>query len=637
MKKFVWIGLAACMGLAGTAGASESVLRKGNPVMGPVQQSCSGNFVEDSVAAFCALFPGNFCSFTRRDCRSYKRQLFTGTKIGPSPNNNPNDWNGMGGSGEIMADALLCTLRQTHPMGAGTIHKDVDVNIGLGTVKVRHSFEFKSFDHQTQRFEGQRRVYFEMPVLGSLEAITQNIVVEKRTYGLAGLPQSAGNRPIYSAYALDVSSQEKNKHLEIIPPAIPVHTPIGTFSAQPKFVFMNNSIVSDGPFNGGAVDIPQFLGGNTVRLFDMWGVDEGVIRSAKKVTPANHVSLRNGWNSQIGIGSRGRLVGGEVWQPGSGPLLDRPDLDLTRPRSSEEGTPSLYARAEAKVTFPTNPWDILPSWVANIPFLRPPIIQVSLTPLVEAGMGGELLMFGSEGSDLREHQEFRITPYRAANAGLAMNATAEASFRIDAGFRFKLEVGLPWPVGDKTLVDINKTIPIPITGDRAQSPQTMATIWSTGGEYPESLDLWQSLKGDHVGPVQTGQALKACLSVPSQQVTPSKAKEPELGDPADLFKADLWHCNICVVTEKADYYGDDPNHPDPVHIPSYKAVLLPAVQPPSYNCAFTYKSGCFELCKFDKETGKLNRVRTVQQIASGMPADHPDKKFMEQCSYDPPH
>ncbi|MBI5644129.1 MAG: hypothetical protein HY954_11730, partial [Deltaproteobacteria bacterium] len=96
-------------------------LNNGESVTDPAEEECGESFILDTVKDLCdlfALFSGEAsCLNYSSSCNTYPRQIYAGSVIDSSDK----DWNGRGGSGRLMADAAVCTLRELSPKLGGPV------------------------------------------------------------------------------------------------------------------------------------------------------------------------------------------------------------------------------------------------------------------------------------------------------------------------------------------------------------------------------------------------------------------------------------------------------------------------------------------------------------------------------------
>ncbi len=616
--------------------AQEAELRAGKAVLGPLQTECAGAALLDNVAKLCNLIPGSYCPTAKSSCQSTTRQVFLGTALGkPLPQGG--QWNGMGGSGELMADTLVCSLRELSPQLHGPIQSQASINLGIGTLMATQEIGFRDFQRINPVVRGYRMIMLDMPVVGRTEAITQDFTLTKRIYAEMGAKPVAGNREIDRAFTINLTAEAKTRDLGIQTPGFPVTTPIGVFTVTPKFEYHTRTSVIASPFAATHTDIPNFLGSPyAVRFSDIYGLDQGVQQSAKVVNYPNMGNMRTGWLSQIGLGTRGTIADTGVWTgPGSGLVL-RPELDPSMARSTAEAEPSISVAAKAEVKYPENPKDLLPSWIYDIPFLSPPEAYVTIAPTVEAGAGGQFDLGVGEGSNHIENQEFRFISTRFSAATMIAGLNVAASFNVKVGFRLLVKANFPWPVNEITFVDIDKSIPIPLYGDKVAGATYIAGSWSTGEDTPETLDYLKTLQGvEFKGPVATAGFIQQCYAPGAQPAANTPTPTPPApGKPENLFNNDklLWPCNICLNTPGVDYDGkQNANWKQPYHLKPQMTFLLPATTPAAWPCDAPPKSGCMDLCRFDPLSMKLTVARHPGQIAIGYPFDSPERSFFQQC------
>jgi hypothetical protein len=634
-------------------------LYEGAPVTEDI--GCDTLTVLDAVEKLCELAGASPCVSQTASCRRYRRQLFTGTRLQNAPTI-PGQWNGRGGSGDLMADAVLCSLRELSPELGGPLVSEATVGLGpLGDIHVRQEVGFTKFDRLRERFEGYRRVEVDMPVVGKAQAITQPLVFD--AVGFTGGGFSAGNYPIQHAFALDVATEDKTKIIQFTPPGFVVGTPFGPVTVTPEFTYGTRTAVVVTPYAGSnaAHDVTSLYldAGATwhMRLLDLYGVGPGLVNTATETGPATYPSQRGGWSSQLGLGTRGAVLGQAPWSPpGSGPLT-RPDTDLFAPRSTDEATPSVYASAMAELAWPSHPSQILPDWVFTIPFLDPPIARLTVAPSIAAGVPSQLFVAVDEGADHIVSGEFAFTSRRLSTMTMRAQVGAFGLFQVEAGVRILVTADFPFPVGSKTFVDIEKKIPIPLFGTPASGHLDIAFAFSgssQGPTFPEPLDYLGSFKAFHTEPAAITSFIEQCFAPQALAEQPVPQPEPEPGDPATLFEGALWPCNICIFTAghptldlgtiRAQYEAALPSHPDwppwPEEIPDdWVAILAPATTPPAWGCDTNGNTGCYDLCAFDFETNTLTVVLGPEEVIPLLPPtpDYDDERaVLAQCDFEPP-
>src|SRR3990172_8528234 len=523
------------------------LLREGNAIKGVVKNDCDQSFVLESLNTLCELFGAGSCLKQISKCNDYSRQIYTGSTLVEEGNL----WNGRGGSGHLMVDA-------------------VSQNIDLSRV------EFGGHNFNPFPFAGGHQILF--------------------------------------GYGLNLSTEEKSKSIEIKPPAIEVITPLGPFSVQPVFNYESNTGVADAFVTDHTYWIlpPDAQGDVAIKLSDLYGIMPGVENNtAPKPAVSNFKEGRTGWISQIGLGNRG-TGDDDVWSPPKSGPFSRPDYGALNflpyeSRSDKENRPSVYAKASAPLTFPADkdPYKLLPDWVkplANTAGIKP-TAYIQVTPTIEAGTGGQFGIALSEGTNQRRSGEFDVFNDRLAALGIYSGVRAGASFNVDTLLRIKVTAGFNTPLGaiTKDIIDISPHFP----------------------ETLDSLATFKELKQDP-------KAFIAQCYAKENEAPPEEPPKPEAekGKPEDLFPDEIWPCNICIATDAVT----DSIPPEPAH----SDLLLPAQTAPVWKCDAEAKSGCMDLCKWEKtfdEAGKpiLTVVKGPKEIADDIPPDDPQHDFFMSC------
>jgi len=614
--------------------ANEAMLKQGQAVVGAMSQECDGSFLFDTVGELCDLFGSGVCTLNST-CRTFQRQIPTGTVLGPVVTGRP--WNGRGGSGELMADALMCSMRELSPQLGGPLKSGISINVGLGTVEFRQEVGFKDWTRLNPVFNGYRKIILDLPVLGRFDAVTQNITMTKRQYAFAGPPRpKAGNQEIYGGFNINVATEEKTKDVTITPPGFPVMTPLGEFVVNPVFKYLTRTAVVNAPYTSSYTDLANFLGRpETVRLYDVYGFDSALSEASQLVHWGNHGIMRRGFISQLGLGSRGQTTGAPFWIPPTTGVVERPDFDLRMPRSAIEAQPSVYVSAAGEVKYPESPFELLPDWIDDVPYLKPPTAYITVAPTLEAGAGGQFNVLSGEGTNHYVVGENKFASSRLASSAMTAGLNGTAGFKIDVGMRLKVVLGLPIPVGDVVLVDINPKFPIPLVSDTAAGNFDAVFTTSTGNDKPESLDALKTFYGNYPSGAAAKDFIKQCYAPDWQPGVSDVPKEPvKPGDPKKLWEdGGLFPCNICIATKEAHYDGSDPEHPTPLHLPEWMGVIQQSAQPANWTCNASWKNGCMDMCRLNSETGKLIVVKTVGNLAEGMPGGQLKAQY-QRCQRD---
>jgi len=450
-----------------------------------------------------------------------------------------------------------------------------------------------------------------------------------------GIPD-AGDYPLLFAYGLNLSTEEKNKSIDISPGSFDVTTPIGDFEVSPHFTYKSNTVVADTPFGTDHTYIilpDDDLGPDAIRLSDLYGVIPGVNNNT---TPMPHITsykdLQTGWASQVGLGARGS-IDDNLWQPPSGGFFSRPDYDPTgllkfesySSRSEEENLPSVYAEASASIKYPDNPADMLPDWIDDLPGAGLETdAYIKVTPTIKAGAAGQFGISISEGTDNKRELEGEIyfgnPASRLSALGIYSGVEANASFEVLAELRLYVSAVFDFFIGSKRidLIDIHPKFPIPIAGGTPVSSNVeLATALSSSDNtvvLPETLDYLKTFKGAKNPEEFINLCYAKVTEVPPEEPPVS---ETEKGDVTDLFE--YLPCNICLATDAVT--GTKTSD-----IPAHQEILSPVnpTPPDVWQCDAASKSGCMDLCKLNKETGEFSVVKNPSQIADSIPTTDPD-------------
>jgi len=425
--------------------------------------------------------------------------------------------------------------------------------------------------------------------------------------------------------------------------------PIGIFSAQPVFEYQSYTTVADTPFASDHTYVvlpPDNYGEVALSLSDLYGILPGVADTARSVpTSLNYKEFRGGWISQIGMGNRGTGTGSEsVWSPPATGTFGRPDYDPTGtldfisyvPRSNEENQPSVHAKASAKLTYPEDPYALLPSWVHSLPGVSA-TAYIQVTPTIEAGAAGQFGIVLSEGTNYYRSGEFDVEYERLAALGIYAGVKANASFYIDTLLRIKVDATYSTPFGDLDVnfIDIHPHFPIPLAGGTpAASSMTFASAYSTSSpnETPAVDEPLDSLN-TFIGPKTDPAAFITQCYAPENEIPAEAPPMPtsEKGDPADLFDSEVWPCNVCLAADEVTDAGGT------VLEAAHSDFVMPAsTLPTTWRCDSRAKSGCMDKCLWDQtfdEQGKPNLtvIAGPGDIADDIPTTDPLHNFFKSC------
>ncbi len=132
----------------------------------------------------------------------------------------------------------------------------------------------------------------------------------------------------------------------------------------------------------------------------------------------------------------------------------------------------------------------------------------------------------------------------------------------------------------------------------------------------------------HTGAAPAAAFIQQCYAPSQPPANEPKAEPAQPGDPKDLFAGILWPCNICLATaavfDKATVIH--PAH----HETLVKSNPPPGPSPGHWKCDHPSKSGCMDLCTWTPATKALVIARLPKQIASGLPANDPNRPLFAQ-------
>jgi hypothetical protein len=313
------------------------------------------------------------------------------------------------------------------------------------------------------RFDGYRRVTFDMPVLGSLQAITQQIILNETAK--PGKPLTAGGYPITYGFGLDVTTEDKSRGVTITPPGFPVVTPIGIFTAQPQFIYASRTAVVAAPYSDGNQEND---------IASLWGAHRRCGSTNVRHRQRFHGygaagAFRGDWPfaprlSQL-ASTRAAILPSPSGPPSSG--SSAPDLD--RHAALSDGGRAV-GRGRAKATI-RGPRACGPAPVGcSIPFLNPPTAKITVTPVIDAGVASQFFLGFAAGTDYEPFREFDLLEDRLATMEILAGAGAGAGFRVDAGLHVSVTADFPFPIGSRTFVNVNKTFTVQLAGGVAATP-----------------------------------------------------------------------------------------------------------------------------------------------------------------------
>jgi hypothetical protein len=569
-----------------------------------------------------------------RRCGTYTREIASGVTLGApfGATSQPPTWSYLGGRGDLMADSLLCLLKDIGDRPDGRIENRAAVPVGIGKVELRQIVGLSKFDPAAKRAELFQVTKICAPLLGCLDAGRQNIVATVRA-STPAWPSGmrAGDYGIANSYGVEIVTDWSAVKAGASLPPITVITPYGQVSAKPQFSYATNLLPVDSPYSykkGSQVQFhfPDALSVANETVQDTYG-RSGVpfVLNVESHLPAPPPSLSPqtpgrpaGWSSQLGLGGRDGSPNAQIWNPSAGSVLPfRPDLDFGKARSELERLPAASFVAKAPVRFePPNPKSLLPASVQSI--LSGVELWVEVTPAFLADYAAQFEIFSREArltyGCLPRQGEFGRT-CGVAEAALALQATASAHIQITGTVHLKLSfIG----VGPFSPPDINVTksftVPLP-SPDRAWDPDHIENVqeahqssrgaWAIHAADKVGGTLWQGVKG--LSGATSGnipQWTNACLATPPKHPAPIPAPSHEPGTGDDLMP-ELLPCNICVADIRQTQYN-----PFLVFEVKNRKPGLPASV-----CEWQENAGCYDLCSWNGSS--WNRVEMAASQVVG--------------------
>jgi hypothetical protein len=561
-------------------------------------------------------------TFDRR-CGTYTREIATGVTLGaPLGASGSPTWSFLGGRGDLMADSLLCLLKDIGDRPEGRIENSAAVPVGIGKVELHQIVGLSKFDPAAKRAELFQITKICAPLLGCIDAGRQDIIASAR----ASLPawpsgMKAGDYGIANSYALEVATAWSATKVGASLPPITIVTPYGQVTARPGFDYMANLLPIDTPFTyrrGSQVqfDFPGALGVANQTVQDTYGragvpfvLNVESLPAPQTLSPTDTTPRAGGWSSQLGLGGRDGAAAVKIWSPPASSILPfRPDFDFGTARSQLEGLPAARFVAKAPVRFePPNPKALLPSPVQSI--LSSVELWVEVTPMFIADYAAQFGLFSREGKlpngCLPRQGEFGHT-CGVAESAIAMQANADAKVQITGNAHIRISFK---DFGPFTPPEVNVTkpftIPLP-SPDRAWDPahitdlknahQSARVGWAIHAADTPGATLWQGAKG--LSGATAGdlrQWTQMCLATPPKHPGPAPPPSHDPGNANDLVPA-LLPCNICVADARQTKY-------DPFkvfEVATRKPGLAPSV------CEWQENTGCYDLCSWNGSS--WNRV-----------------------------
>lgn len=592
-------GLAAALTLWACDGGSAAEippLEKGEELKAACGPTEDGLFqsVVDVLKTISAFLPNGPELVQQRSCERTSRELALGTGLGAAAA--AAEPYGNGGRGEVLADGALCVLKG---LAGAPLRSEAKVPVPLAGgagVSVKQVLGFTSFDPVGKRFTGYQALRACIPIAGCFPAAAQSFTATLRRSTPArpgGL--AASGAPITDAFSMEIAAARTRYELDLKLPTIPIATPAGVISVTPYMRDRTAGTVNYTPFADPA-EAPHRLYhapiGITkpITLIDMYGRSGQVVLLGLQALS----KIEGGMSSLVTLGGRDADPGRAPWTSVPDQPV-RPDVfgvdDVTvgeqlRARSVPEHEPQLNVELGAEVKYPDDRLAFLPDWlkVFNIEFF------ITVSPNVSAQLAGQTQLLWSEG-------HYRIIPPDSKPtypAAFSLQAHSSASISAALKFRVFLKVTRAFPLGDLTLISVDKSFNLLDLRDTRHSAVAQAFA-RTSTPRAARKDVELRLPDGSSPPAAP--FYDACFQVPQ----PDQA--PEIGGyeaQPGTFTVSEFPCNVCAYQKEYK----DPQTGETK--PAQSAYLFPGAAP-SFACIEKF-NGCFDVCAWDPVKKQLGQV-----------------------------
>ncbi len=573
---------------------SKTPLARGRAV--ETDGGCDTGVASDAIALVLEWLGGNVDA--ESSCGTYEREIATGVTLDAT--DVPlvgSGWPGLGGRGEVMADAAVCMLADLrHDPGMSTTVTSPTVWTEFGPVSVEQTIGYLDWDPAAKRFDGYQNVAVCSPVLGCLDATRQEFHATVRESDPA-YPDGimVGDYPVDGSYSVDVTAEESATTFSASLPPITVVTPYGPIDVTPELDYDTNLDTIATPFGSNADAWHQMFGDFRTELDDVYG------RSSTPLV-SSLTGVQGGWASQLGLGGRDGRPSAELWALDTTQAFPlRHDLDMTLARSASERASVVHFGAGVSIKYA--PLDVLPSSLLSSPFVVDFYIEVE--PRLDAYYASQLELLSREGHRMPGDVGDGLTSMSEVFLGHGVSAAAEA--HIDITVHLVIDLDLPLVGGN--IVNIDEKIPIELgSGHETASGHTAVARSSS---YPHSVPSLDYVETIGNGSVDESSFLDSCFAQdPPPAPIPDLHHDPGSGD---AIATGLYPCNICVYEQGA-----------PGTTASAQALTLFPYSMPSWQCR-AGSNGCFDLCRFDPTT---EQFVSIEQSAPEVVGSF--------CLYDPP-
>jgi hypothetical protein len=564
-----------------------------------------------------------------RRCGRYTREIAAGVTLGAPTGvaGQAPKWSFLGGRGDLMADSLLCLLKDIGDRPEGRIENRAAVPVGIGKVELRQIVGLSKFDAAQKHAELFQITKICAPLLGCLDAGRQTIVATVRASTPAWPSgMKAGDYGIANSYALEIGTEWSATKVAASLPPITVITPYGQVSAKPAFDYATTLLPVDTPFSYRRslqveFDYPGLNAASAQTVQDSYG-RSGIpfvlnVESHLPVKQPDVTPRAEGWSSQLGLGGRDGAADAQIWNPPAAANFPiRPDFDFGKARSQLERLPAAHFTAKAPVRFePLDPKSLIPEPAKSI--VSSAELWVEVTPAFLADYAAQFSLLSREGrlSNTCGHKEFGST-CGVAESAIGLQATAHGQIQITGTVHLALTFDIPGPF-DPPDVNAAKsfTLPLPSPG-RAWDPPRIGDVksahqssrvgWAMDVAAAPATTLWQGAKTlSGATATDLRQWTQMCLATPPKHPTPPPPPSHEPG--SGNLTPQLLPCNVCVADARQSAYKPFVLF----EVKNRKPGLEPSV------CEWQENAGCYDLCSWNGSS--WNRVEESAVTILGKP------------------
>lgn len=628
-----------------TKATEPDALGKGSAIGRPGDDAahmanCSGGGALDSVLNVVSFivnqFGGNISHHAY--CGNEKREIAAGVTLAspPAAKEPSPKWGYIGGQGDLMADATVCLIKDIGNVQGGRIDHRTPTTGGAVPVSAEQIVGLESFDPAAKKAVFYHVVRACAPMIGCMDAARQQITAQVRS-NIPAWPANmrAGDFPILNSYAVELDSQWSASDFNITLPQITIPTPYGILKAQPKVTWAARLLTAETPFPTKDARVtllaPGGRGTSTAVIQDTYGLS-GTPFIIQTATNLYHqpqqgfgvqggVADAQGWSSQIGFGARNGAFGTAIWSPGTNannPPL-RPDLNLDAPRSQRELGPGANFTAEVPITYsPPNPLELLPSAIRSQASMS---LTITVDPKLAADYASQVGLIARDANYTNCHGIEFGESCNLSEVLMPMQVKATGRAEITGNVELHISFSIPF-VPD---VDIHQPFKVDLPGghasyysgysendpythvaratrltfDRPDKNQHTDTLIGPSGQKSNNLENWRQV---------------CMVQPPKTTAPPPPSRQPD----NKTYMPDLLPCNICATDSHINAHnGGNP-------LPRIFAVAQHSYGAgKEWVCEWKGNQGCYDLCSWDKNTGKfVAAVQSAVDVIGGRCTSH---------------